>query len=51
MQKVARLQALLPTSISETSFFEDIKEAVDFYNDDLLNPDIVDKEFAYWKRK
>ena len=51
VQKVACLQALLPASISETSSFEDIKEAVDFYSADLSNPDIVDEEFARWKRK
>ena len=31
VQKVARLQAVLPTSISERCSFDDIKEVVDFY--------------------
>jgi hypothetical protein len=51
VQKVARLEAVLPTSISEKSSFEDIKEAIDFYETDLPNPDIVYEEFARWKRK
>ena len=51
VQKVAYLQAVLPTYISEKSSFEDIEEAVDFYITDLPNPDIVDEEFARWKRK
>ena len=51
VQKVACLQAPVPASISETSSFEDIKEAVDFYSTDLPNPDIVNQEFACWKRK
>ena len=51
VQKVARLQSLLPSSISETSSFQDIEEAVIFYSADLPNPDIVDEEFVRWKRK
>lgn len=49
-QKVARLQALLPMYISQASY-SDIDEALQFYRSDLLNPDIVDEEFARWKRK
>ena len=51
MQKVARVQVLLPIFIGESTSFEDIKEAVDFYSTDLPNPDILDEEFARWKRK
>jgi hypothetical protein len=34
LQKASRLEAVLPTSISEKSSFEDIKEAIDFYETD-----------------
>ena len=50
-QKVARLQGLLPTSLTQESSFADINEAVLFYKTDLLNADIVDEEFCRWKRK
>lgn len=51
VKNVAHLQVLLPTSIKESSTFEDIRRAVEFYKDDFPNPDITDEEFARWKVK
>ena len=50
-KKVASIQELLPKSITPTSSFSKIEEAVAFYTDDLLNLTIVDEEFFCWKSK
>ena len=48
---MASLQAVLQTFIQESSSFEEIKEAVEFNSTDLPNPEIVDEEFARWKKE
>ena len=48
---MARLQAIVPCSITAETSFTDIREAVEFYTADLPNSDLVDEEFARWKRR
>ncbi len=45
------LQGLLPTFITKSSSPSDIKDAVEFYSEDLPNAGIVDEEFYRWKHK
>ena len=42
---------MLPKSITPTSSFSKIEEAVAFYVDDLPNSTIMDEEFCRWKSK
>ncbi len=50
-KQAASLQGLLPTFITKSSSPSDIKDAVEFYSEDLPNADIVDEEFYRWKHK
>ena len=45
----ASLQGLLPVKITSESSLCDIKQAVEFYEDDLPNSCIIDEEFVRWK--
>ena len=47
----ASLQDLLPVNITEGTSTSSMKDAIDFYSDDLPNSDIIDEEFSRWKRK
>ncbi len=48
-KQAASLQGLLPTFKSSSP--SDIKDAVEFYSEDLPNAGIVDEEFYRWKHK
>ncbi len=50
-KQAASLQGLLPTFLTKSSSPSDIKDAVEFYSEDLPNADIVDEEFYRWKHK
>ena len=51
MKKAALIQKLIPVNITEKLNICDITEAVNFYKDDLMNPDVIDEELHRWKRK
>ena len=51
MKKVSSLQVLLPVKINPASSTECIKAAIEFYSDDLPNPNVFDEEFEVWKLK
>ncbi len=50
-KQAASLQGLLPTFITKSSSPSDIKDAVEFYSEDLPNAGIVDEELYRWKHK
>ena len=50
-KQAASLQGLLPQNIKSNSTFSEIKEAIDYYSDDLPNSAIVDEELCRWKTK
>ncbi len=49
-KQAASLQGL-PTFITKSSSPSDIKDAVEFYSEDLPNAGIVDEELYRWKHK
>ena len=51
MKQVAGIQRLIPTNITEELATCNIREAVNFYKDDLQNPDVIDEELHCWKLK
>ena len=50
-KQVAALQELLPINSTEDTSISKIKEAIDFYADDLPNASIIDEEFCRWKSR
>ena len=48
MKKVSSLQVLIPVNINPASSTEFIKAAIEFYSDDLPNPNVFDEEFEVW---
>ena len=50
-KRAATLQGLLPERIASDSSnsMQNIKEAVDFYRNDLPNAGIIDEEIHIWK--
>ena len=50
MKKVSSLQ-VLPVKINPASPTKFIKAAIEFYSDDLPNPNVFDEEFVVWKLK
>ena len=51
MKQAAGIQRLIPTNITEELATCNIREAVNFYKDDLQNPDVIDEELHRWKLK
>ena len=51
VKQASQLQSLLPSKITSTTSINDISDAIQFYNDDLPNPLIMDEEFLVWKSK
>ena len=51
MKQAAGIQRLIPTNITEELATCNIREAVNFYKDDLQNPDVIDEELHCWKLK
>ena len=51
MKQAAGIQRLIPTNIMEELTTYNIREAINFYKDDLQNPDVVDEELHCWKLK
>ena len=51
VNKASLIQGLLPSFLLADSAVDSIQEAVDFYEEDLPNSDVVDEEFACWKAK
>ena len=49
-KQAASLQDL-PVNITEGTSTSSMKDAIDFYSDDLPNSDIIDEEFSRWKCK
>ena len=50
-KQAATIEQLLPTNIASDTTCMSIKEAVEFYSDDLPNPGILDEELSRWKCK
>ena len=50
MKQAAGIQRLIPTNITEELVTCNIR-AVNFYKDDLQNPDVIDEELHRWKLK
>ena len=48
-KQVAGLQGLLPINKTDDTSISIIKEAIDFYADDLPNASIIDEQFCRWK--
>lgn len=51
MKKAALIQKLIPFNITEELVICNITEIVNFYKNDLINPDVVDEDFHQWKKK
>ena len=51
VKQAALIQNLIPSKVTEKLKLIDIAEGVDFYKDDLENPDVVDEELHRWKMK
>ena len=51
VKQAALIQKLIPSKVTEDFTIFNISNAIDFYKDDLPNPDIVDEELCRWKTK
>ena len=50
-KQAASLQDLLPVNITEGTSTSSMKDAIDFYSEDLPNSYIINEELSCWKRK
>ena len=51
VKQSATIQKLLLTYMKSDSSVDELKQAMDFYKEDLPNPDLVDEEYHLWKSR